>query len=69
MSKTCGTLLHPPSLVPYLALLIVSWEKKFLPSKKSFLEDGVRTGYFQTCFPVRRPVRRPVFSSKELSQR
>jgi hypothetical protein len=23
------------------------------------------TGYFQSCFPPRRPVRRPVFPSKE----
>ncbi len=33
----------PPSLIfgDHLALLMTSWEKKFLPSKKSFLKDGV----------------------------
>jgi hypothetical protein len=33
----------PPSpiLGALLPLLMTSWEKKFLPSKKSFLEDGV----------------------------
>jgi hypothetical protein len=32
----------PPSPIfgSLLALLMTSWEKKFLPSKKSFLEDG-----------------------------
>jgi hypothetical protein len=32
----------PPSPIfgALLALLMASWEKKFLPSKKSFLEDG-----------------------------
>jgi hypothetical protein len=33
----------PPSPIfgVLVALLMPSWEKKFLPSKKSFLEDGV----------------------------
>jgi hypothetical protein len=33
----------PPSPIfgVLLPLLMVLWEKKFLPSKKSFLEDGV----------------------------
>jgi hypothetical protein len=39
--KVCGTLLHPPLLVSFLALWRVWSEKKFLPCKKSFLEDGV----------------------------
>jgi hypothetical protein len=32
----------PPSPIfgTLLSLLMASWEKKFLPSKKSFLEDG-----------------------------
>jgi hypothetical protein len=38
-----GVLNTPPSPIfgALLALLMASWEKKFLPSKKSFLEDGV----------------------------
>jgi hypothetical protein len=30
-----------PTFGDLLPLLMASWEKKFLPSKKSFLEDGV----------------------------
>jgi hypothetical protein len=29
-----------PTFVTLLDLLMASWEKKFLPSKKSLLEDG-----------------------------
>jgi hypothetical protein len=41
LHKVCGTLLHSPPLVPCLALRRVWSEKKFLPWKTSFLEDGV----------------------------
>jgi hypothetical protein len=41
LHKVCGTLLHSPPLVPCLALRRAWSEKKFLPWKKSFLEDGV----------------------------
>jgi hypothetical protein len=41
LHKVCGTLLHPPPLVPFLALRRAWSQKKFLPWKKSFLEDGV----------------------------
>ncbi len=41
LHKVCGKLLHPPPLVPFLALRRAWSEKKSLPWKKSFLEDGV----------------------------
>jgi hypothetical protein len=78
-SKISTSLFHPPPLVPCLALRRTWSEKKFLPWKKSFLEDGVNysvttglstarraTGHFQPCFPSSRPVSRPVFGSKVL---
>ncbi len=65
---------NSPIFGALIPLLMVSWEKKFLPSKKYFLEDGVNyshldpqlvvsreTGHFQTCFPSTRPVNRSVF--------
>ncbi len=41
LHKVCGTLLHLPPLVSCLVLRRAWSEKKFLPWKKSFLEDGV----------------------------
>ncbi len=41
LHKVCGTLLHPSPLVPCLDLRRAWSEKKVLPWKKSFLEDGV----------------------------